>query len=249
MAVVTVTGKVGSGVKDLGAGIAARLGIDFVDQQLLLEAAQRLRVPVGKIAERDERVESLSQRIAAVMSSFLERSAVFGSDPLTGAVGLEAMFSRNYMDMEGAQQDQTVRDESYLRTMRGVVQELAERGDVVILGRGSPAILRDLPKALHVYCFAPIPIRIQRVARAEAISEEEAANRIAETDRALLPKGLEDGPDRRSVLRFDCELRTPLHRDCRRYGRNGGAYQRRVSPGLISPAATLFVRSRSGCSG
>lgn len=185
MAVVTVTGKVGSGVKDLGAGIAARLGIDFVDQQLLLEAAQRLRVPVGKIAERDERVESLSQRIAAVMSSFLERSAVFGSDPLTGAVGLEAMFSRNYMDMEGAQQDQTVRDESYLRTMRGVVQELAERGDVVILGRGSPAILRDLPKALHVYCFAPIPIRIQRVARAEAISEEEAANRIAETDRAL----------------------------------------------------------------
>jgi len=64
-----------------------------------------------------------------------------------------------------------------------IIRELGQRGDVVILGRGSQMILRSLPGALHVLCLAPQEIRIQRLAEREGISLEEATHRLLEADR------------------------------------------------------------------
>jgi len=183
MPVVTLTGKLGSGAREVGEAAARLLAADFVDQQILVEAAQRCGVPVGAVAEHDERRGSLRERLSAVLRTFLERSAASGADPLTGATGLEALLSRTYAEM-AAHEEPQVSDQLYLETVGAIVRELAARGNVVVLGRGSQMILRDHPGALHVLCVAPRELRVRRLAQREGISLEEAARRLAEGDRA-----------------------------------------------------------------
>src|SRR3972149_11926176 len=97
MPVVTMSGTIASGARETGWAVAASLGIDFVDQQLLVDAAKRLGVPVDVMAGRDERCPSFRERLAALLRSLLERSAA-GGDPLTGAGGLEVILGRTYAD-------------------------------------------------------------------------------------------------------------------------------------------------------
>jgi cytidylate kinase len=184
MPVITVTGKAASGARDVGRIVANQLGIDFVDQQLMVQAAQRCGVPVGVMAAHDERYASFRKRLSSAINTLLERSAAPGADPLTGATGLEAVLSQTYAEMARDPEEKTVSDSTYQETMAALVRELAASGQIVILGRGSQMILRDLPRALHVLCTAPDEVRCQRIAERDEIGMDEARKRGAETDQA-----------------------------------------------------------------
>jgi cytidylate kinase len=184
MPVVTVSGYIAGGAREVGEMTARLLGVDFVDQQLMVQAAQRCGVPVGALAERDERCSSFKERMSSLFRTFLERSAASGADPLSGATGLEVILSRSYADLALEQEGAQVSDQLYLKAMTLVIEELAATGNVVLLGRGSQMILKDDPSALHVLCTAPAKIRALRLAEREAIGIEEATKRAAEGDRA-----------------------------------------------------------------
>lgn len=182
MPVITMSGNIASGAREIGQAVAQRLGIGYADRELMAEAAQRTGVPVGAVAERDERYGSFRERLASFFRTFLERSAASGADPLTGATGLELVLSRTYADM--AAEEPQLSDSTYLKTMTTVIRELTARGDVVILGRGSQMILVDMPQALHVLCVAPQQLRALRLADREEIGLDEATRRTQESDRA-----------------------------------------------------------------
>jgi len=182
MPVVTMSGNIASGAREVGQAAAQRLGVDFVDQQLMVRAAQRCGVPVGTVAEHDERRGSFKERFAGLLRTFLERSAASGADPLTGATGLEMILSRSYSEM--AAEEPQLSDDLYLKTMTALIEELAAGGKIVLLGRGSQMILKDMPAALHVLCVAPQKLRAYRLAERDSIGLEEATRRTAESDRA-----------------------------------------------------------------
>ncbi|TMB96064.1 MAG: cytidylate kinase-like family protein [Chloroflexi bacterium] len=182
MPVVTMSGNIASGAREVGQAAAQRLGVDFVDQQLMVRAAQRCGVPVGTVAEHDERRGSFKERFAGLLRTFLERSAASGADPLTGATGLEMILSRSYSEM--AAEEPQLSDDLYLKTMTALIEELAAGGKIVLLGRGSQMILKDMPAALHVLCIAPQKLRAYRLAERDSIGLEEATRRTAESDRA-----------------------------------------------------------------
>jgi cytidylate kinase len=177
-----MSGNIASGAREVGQAVAQDLGVDFVDQQLMVQAAQRCGVPVGTMAEHDERRGGFRERLAGMLRTVLERSAASGADPITGATGLEAVLSRTYADM-AAEQPQ-LSDSLYLETMTVLIRELAARGNVVILGRGSQMILEDMPRALHVLCVAPRKLRAHRLAERDEIGMEDAMRRTGESDRA-----------------------------------------------------------------
>jgi len=162
---------------------AQELGVDFVDQQLMVEAAQRCGVPVGTVAEHDERRASLKERMSSLLQRFLERSAAAGADPLAGATGLEVILSRSYAEMAGETEEPQISDQLYLSTMTSIITELAASGSVVILGRGSQMILKEMPGATHVLCIAPRDLRAQRLAERDDIGLDEATKRVQESDR------------------------------------------------------------------
>src|SRR3990172_9216334 len=184
MPVVTMSGNIASGAREVGEATARALAIDFVDQQLLVEAAQRCGVPVGAMAERDERCEGFRERLGATLPNFLERSAASGADPLTGAGGLELLLSRTYADLAAEREEPHLDAALYMKTMSALIRELGQKGGIVILGRGGPMIPRALPGALHVLRVAPQQLRIERLAQREAITPEEAARRVADSARA-----------------------------------------------------------------
>jgi CMP/dCMP kinase len=184
MPVVTITGTTASGAREVGQRVAYLLGVEFVDQQLMVQAAQRCGVPVGAVAQRDERSATMRQRISSAVNTLLERSGASGADALTGATGLEAILSQTYADMAGGEQATPISDKLYATTMETLIRELAASGDIVILGRGSQMILRETPKALHALCVSPSAVRFQRLAERDEITPEEAKKRAIETDQA-----------------------------------------------------------------
>jgi cytidylate kinase len=182
MPVITMSGNIASGAREVGQAVARELGIDFVDQQLMVQASQRCGVTIGTVAEHDERRGSFRERLSHLLRTVLERSAASGADPLTGATGLEAVLSRSYADM--AAEEPQLSDSLYMQTMTDIIRELAARGNVAILGRGSQMLLAEMPGALHVLCVAPRHLRANRLAERDEIGMDEAMRRTHESDRA-----------------------------------------------------------------
>jgi len=184
MPVVTVSGAPGSGARELGQLVAQRLGVELVDRELLADAARRLGVEVERLAQRDERCLGLRERLALLLRQFVERSALLGADPLSGGTGLELVLSGTYADMAArAEEGQELPEEAYIGVLTTLMRELAARGDVVILGRGSHMVLQGHPGALHVLAIAPRELRLKRFAQREGLAPEEAQRRLHQAER------------------------------------------------------------------
>jgi cytidylate kinase len=70
----------------------------------------------------------------------------------------------------------------YFEALRQLMTELAERGDVLLVGRGGSRLLRDDPRAVHVRLVAPMPIRVRRVMEHRWLREAPARQLIAASD-------------------------------------------------------------------
>jgi cytidylate kinase len=73
--------------------------------------------------------------------------------------------------------------QAYIEAVNTVIQELAEEGGIVILGRAGQAILSDRPDVLHVRVIAPAVLRAERVAGQQGISLAGAAAQVEASDR------------------------------------------------------------------
>jgi hypothetical protein len=77
----------------------------------------------------------------------------------------------------------TILDEfRFYNLVRELVLDLCNHGDVVILGRGGQAILRERDDAFHVRVIAPIEHRVQNLMRSHMVEEEVARRSILESD-------------------------------------------------------------------
>jgi len=70
----------------------------------------------------------------------------------------------------------------YIEALKQIVEQLAERGDVILVGRAGNCILRDDPRALHVRLVAPMPVRLRRVMEYRWVREGAAKKLVAESD-------------------------------------------------------------------
>lgn len=185
MPVITVSGSLASGAREVARVVADRLGLEYVDHEILIEAARELGVAVAAVERRDERRSSMGERLASVMRTLMERSAAAGTaDPMSGG-GLETVLARSYgeaAELAAATQGQ-LDDDSYIKTLTSVIKGLAARGNIVILGRGSQAILQHHEDALHVWVAAPREWRIDNLMQREGIAQQEAERRIDKSDK------------------------------------------------------------------
>lgn len=75
-------------------------------------------------------------------------------------------------------------DADYIFTEQGkFIVQLAEKGDCVIAGRRADYYLRDNPNALHLFFYADMDFKIERICRTEGCTEEEAAKKISDMDK------------------------------------------------------------------
>jgi cytidylate kinase len=71
----------------------------------------------------------------------------------------------------------------YLDVLTHLMKELAQKGNVLLVGRGGSLILKDYPGAFHIRLVAPADLRVRRVMEHRWVREAQARQLIADTDR------------------------------------------------------------------
>src|SRR5690606_28298237 len=116
---------------------ATTLGYDLADRELLQQAAAALGWSEDDVAAFDERTHGFGGRLARMLQGFIERAGMASVDPMMSAGGLESMLGRTYQ--ETAAPAMQPDDRQYIEVLKAVIGTLAEKGDIVIVGRGAQA--------------------------------------------------------------------------------------------------------------
>ncbi len=74
--------------------------------------------------------------------------------------------------------------QAYHRAVKQVMLELAQEGNVVIVGRAGQVILQDAPGFLHVRIVAPKELRVLRTMEDKNLSREAAMAMVEKSDKA-----------------------------------------------------------------
>lgn len=180
MPVVTVSSQYGAGARDVARRLSRDLGLEYIDQTVLVDASRQLGRTVSEVAEKDERTDSLRARLGHFLQRALERSAAGGAiDPMLGSGNLELMLSQSYQELTESGSG-VVDDRAILATTSQIMESIAQRGNVVIIGRGSQMVLREMPDATHVQLVASPDVALSRVQEWEGVDEIQAARSIEE---------------------------------------------------------------------
>ncbi len=152
--IVTIERRYASGGNEIGKKLAKELGYRFYDRNILMEAAKNLDIPFVKIEGLEE---SSSGGILLNLSK----------TPLGG-------LSRT--------KELPLADKLFLEEKR-IIEEIAEAGKCVIVGRASGYILRERENNLKVFIHAEDEKRIQRAIEKEGIKQSEAENALKKNDK------------------------------------------------------------------
>ena len=187
MPVVTFHGPVGASGYEVGVLTAQLLDCDYVDRLILAQAAKRIGSTVAVLEIKEQRKVPLRDRLAYFLQTMLERSAMSGAggEPYFSP-GMEYLPSEEYADLaqEPLTAAQRLNDQHFIDVTSAVIKDLAEAGDVVIMGRGSNMILKDTPGVLHVCLIAPTELRLKVIAEREHLGQRDAEKYITDMEKA-----------------------------------------------------------------
>ncbi len=71
---------------------------------------------------------------------------------------------------------------AYHDAVKEIMRELAGTGNVVIVGRAGQVILQGVPNVLHVRIYAPLDLRVKRIAAQHQVTEEIARKQVETSD-------------------------------------------------------------------
>ena len=137
--VVTIAREYGSGGADIGRKVAELMGWECIDKQIIEHAAKMEKVDRQWAESADERSYAWWER---VMYGFRN------GDPSMD-LGATTPLPVNYDLMQ--------------KMTASLIQQAAEAGKCVIIGRSSQCILRRHPHVLHAAIYAPIAEKLERM--------------------------------------------------------------------------------------
>ena len=137
--IITLEREYGSGGSLIAKTLAQRLGWKHWDEELTAEIARAANVDFREAQRCDERVDTFLYRLFKVYAR--------GSYERSLAIGGSRVFDTDWM----------------VEMLQKVIEDIASRGNCVIVGRGSPYFLRNRPDAFHVFIYASEEEKIRRV--------------------------------------------------------------------------------------
>jgi cytidylate kinase len=160
MSIITISRMYGSGGSEVAALVASALGWNLLDNALVDAVAERLGVPAAEVQEREERVPTLVERLAA---SLALSSPEIMPGPATATLPPS--------------------EERLIAVTERIIKDACARGDVVLVGRGAQSMLAERADVVHAYCYAPPAALAARISRRDGVSLEEAARVVEERNR------------------------------------------------------------------
>lgn len=155
--IITINREFGSGGRKIGELLASQLGYEFYDKTLIEKIAQHSGFAPSYVEELEEFDST---------PSFLYQIAVKGYIS-------KGMFGENTL----------MHQQKTLGAQNKVVEEIAEKGNCVILGRAANYTLREKQDVVSVFVHAPLADRITRAVNEYDMEKETAKNKVKKIDR------------------------------------------------------------------
>lgn len=158
MAIITIGREYGSGGREIGECVAKKLGIPFYDKEILTRAAKESGLCQEVFENHDEK--------AGLSSMFTGTAHMSATQVGTVGMGITMPLGQRVFL---AQFD--------------AITKIAQDGPCVIVGRCADYILKDMPDVYHVFIYASMEKRVQRIMRVEAVDGDKARDLIKKTDK------------------------------------------------------------------
>ncbi|MEJ2168268.1 MAG: cytidylate kinase-like family protein [Desulfobacterales bacterium] len=162
MAVVTISRQFGAGGITLGRMVAEKLGYTFVDTEIIKMVAEMANVSTNF-------VETVEKEAGGKFHKIINRLV---SKPLLERVLRD---ERGYIN-----------EEIYLDYLVLIIAQMADEGNVVILGRGSQYILNDHPDAYHFLLIDEFANRVRFMQEHYNLSQSRAEQVVKSEDKRRL---------------------------------------------------------------
>jgi len=156
--IITIEREFGCGGGEIAQKVAKQLGWKLWDQWLTEEIARLANCPKAVVEAREERNDPLYYRL---FKSFMRGS-------YEGSINAPKL---NLVDSE-----------TILKITKRVVEHAAERGDCVIVGRGSQQFLKNRIDTLRIFLYAPREDKVRRLL-GRGKTEKEAEELVDTVDR------------------------------------------------------------------
>jgi len=156
--IITIEREYGCGGGEIAQLVASRLGWKLWDQKLTEEIARLGNCPKAVVEAREERNDPLYYRL---FKSFMRGS-------YEGSINAPKL---NLVDSE-----------TILKITKRVVEHAAERGDCLIVGRGSQQFLKNRTDTLRIFLYAPREDKVRRLL-GRGKTEKEAEELVDTVDR------------------------------------------------------------------
>ena len=171
MAVITISRQYGSEGDEIAANVCQVLGYQSFDKQLMAKVATEVGLTEGEVVDFTEdqhKVRGFLDRLLGTQRQIVTQTRSWGED----------RYGVRTLDVK------EIDETASITLVQAVIHAVVKRGNVVIVGRGGQAVLRNEPGVLHVRIEAPLETRIQRVQLREGLTFELAREVVAERDRA-----------------------------------------------------------------
>lgn len=152
--IVTIERKYASGGNEIGMRLAKALGYKLYDRNILMKAAKNLEIPSFQIEGLDESSHG---------------SWLFN-------------LSKTSLGGTSGGKDLSMADKLFLEEKR-IIEEAAEEGNCVIVGRAAGYILRERENHLGVFIHSDDAKRLKRAMEKEGFNEAEAKNALKRNDK------------------------------------------------------------------
>lgn len=161
--VICISRAVGAAGEEVGRLVAQRLGFRYVDEDIVVWAAEKAGVKPADVAEAERRTSRLRRLLDDLgTGGAAEASAYVGFAPALGEAG--------------------PRGDDLRHLIREVIEETADQGNAVIVAHAASYALAGRTDVLRVLVTASPETRAQRLAATGGGGEKDAAKRIKSSD-------------------------------------------------------------------
>lgn len=156
---ITISRDYGCGALELSKVMAKGLGYEYLDNALIIDLAKKMKTSEGELKSYEDGTSiGLFKFINRYMTDALVKT-ILGDD-----------FS--YVD-----------DKSYKAALEGFFSDLADQGNVVVVGRAAQCILGDRDDVVRIRLVAPMEYRKRFLVAKQKVSLVDAGHILAKKDK------------------------------------------------------------------
>jgi cytidylate kinase len=154
--VLTISRQLGSGGAFIGQDVARRLGMRYVDREILQRAATESGLAEGDLEAADERAAGFWHAVSHLLTSGAAEAPY-------AAPAISATYEEGVFQLE-----------------QRIIREIAERFDSVIVGRAGYHLLAEHAGAIHIMVHARMEWRVARVMEVLHVTDLRTAREMVE---------------------------------------------------------------------